>query len=253
MSQNVPLLVELGMPVLVAAVAALFVAATWASAPPGAASRQATRAAVGIGAIGLVGAAAALSGILSDTTRRPPAMLFVLLLSVAATVSAARSSFGARVARLPLWALVGAQAFRLPLELVMHRAAQAGVMPSEMTFGGLNYDIVTGASALLLGVALYRGKVLLPLVTAWNVMGSVLLAIIVGVAFAAMPFIGAFGPEHVNTWVLRFPYVWLPTILVQAALFGHIVIFRRLLSERASDATNGGATNGGAARGPSHA
>jgi hypothetical protein len=72
-------------------------------------------------------------------------------------------------------------------------------------------------------------------VTAWNVMGSALLAVIVAVAFAATPLVRAFGPEHVNRWVLYFPYVWLPTVLVQAALFGHIVVFRRLRA----DATTG--------------
>jgi hypothetical protein len=247
MPRHMPLLVDLGLPFLAAAVAAAFVAAAWASAPPGGAKRQTVRAAAGVLVVALVSAGAALSGVLSDTTRRPPALIVIVAACVAATVAAARSSFGARVARLPLWALVGAQAFRLPLELVMHRAADAGVMPPEMTFGGLNYDIVTGTVALLLGAALYRRKLPLPLVTAWNVMGSTLLAVIVGVALAATPFIRAFGPEHVNTWVLYFPYVWLPTILVQAALFGHIVIFRRLLAERAGNAVNGAARNGSSA------
>jgi hypothetical protein len=251
MPQHVPLLIDLGMFILAVAVGAAFVAAAWASAPPGKAARQATRAAVGVFAVSLVSAGLALSGVLSETTSRPPAFPVLMVLAVAATILTARSSFGACIARLPLWALVGAQAFRLPLELVMHRAAGAGVMPPEMTFGGLNYDIVTGASALFLGIALYRRRLPLSLVVTWNVMGSLLLAIVVGVALAGTPFIQAFGPDHVNTWVFYFPYVWLPTILVQAALFGHIVIFRRILAERTGDAANGGPAHGPA--GPSHA
>ena len=247
MIQNVPLLVDLGMFFLAAAVSVVFVAAAWASAPPGSRRRNVFRAGSAVAAIALVSAGGALSGVLSDTSRRPPVFLLLMALCVAATVSAALSSFGARISRLPLWALVLAQAFRLPLELVMHRAADAGVMPIEMSFGGYNFDIVTGVSALVLGLALARGNLPLPIVVAWTVMGSVLLAIIDGVAFAATPFVAAFGPEHVNTWVLYFPYVWLPTLLVQAALFGHIVIFRRLLAERSRDTANGGATSGGAA------
>jgi MFS family permease len=231
MIQNVPLLVEVGMFLLAVAVSAVFVAAAWASAPPDSRSRNVIRAGAAVAAVALVSAGGALTGALSDTSRRPPVFLLLVALCVVATVSAALSSFGARISRLPLWALVLAQAFRLPLELVMHRAADAGVMPAEMSFGGYNFDIVTGASALVLGLALARGNLPFPVVVAWNVMGSVLLAIIVGVAFAATPFVAAFGPGHVNTWVLYFPYVWLPAILVQAALFGHIVIFRRLLSE----------------------
>ena len=40
--------------------------------------------------------------------------------------------------------LVGVQAFRLPLELLMHRAGGLGIMPPELSYGGYNYDIVTG-------------------------------------------------------------------------------------------------------------
>jgi hypothetical protein len=29
-----------------------------------------------------------------------------------------------------------------------------------------------------------------------------------------------------------FPYVWLPTFLVQAALFGHLLVFRALARKR---------------------
>jgi hypothetical protein len=231
MTKSVPWVVEIGMSVLPLAVAALFVAAAWASAPNGARRSVVARAALGMVALLGVGATLALSGLLADASRRPPAFAVLMVLCTVATVVTARSSLGAAIARLPLWALVGAQAFRLPLELVMHRAAGASVMPPEMTFGGLNYDIVTGASALALAVASYRGNASRTLVAMWNVMGSALLAIIVAVAFAATPFVRAFGPEHVNTWVLYFPYVWLPTVLVQAALFGHLVVFRRLSAD----------------------
>jgi hypothetical protein len=36
------------------------------------------------------------------------------------------------------------------------------------------------------------------------------------------------GPRHLNTWVLYFPYVWLPAVLVTAALAGHVMITRAL-------------------------
>jgi hypothetical protein len=41
-------------------------------------------------------------------------------------------------------------------------------------------------------------------------------------------------PRHVNTWVLYFPYVWLPAVLVVIALAGHVVITRALLADRRS-------------------
>jgi hypothetical protein len=33
----------------------------------------------------------------------------------------------------------------------------------------------------------------------------------------------------VNTWVLFFPYVWLPVVLVTIAVCAHVVITRRLV------------------------
>jgi len=37
-----------------------------------------------------------------------------------------------------------------------------------------------------------------------------------------------FGPDRQNTWVTYPPYVWLPAVMVLAALAGHLIIFRAL-------------------------
>ena len=48
-----------------------------------------------------------------------------------------------------------------------------------------------------------------------------------------MPQLRAFGtdPARVNTWVMYFPFVWLPAGLVTSALFGHAVLWRKLARE----------------------
>jgi len=70
----------------------------------------------------------------------------VLLFSTALGLSAV----GRRVAAtLPLALLVGFQAFRLPLELVLHSWARQGTIPETMTWTGQNWDIVSGALALI--------------------------------------------------------------------------------------------------------
>jgi hypothetical protein len=237
--ENVPDLVRFGIPALALLVAGLFLAGvTLAGAP----ARHVRLAALGVAAFFVVPGLAALSGVLADTSLRPPPLLPIVVSCAVMTVFAARSSLGERIATgLPLWALVGSQAFRLPLELVMHHAAETGVMPVEMSFGGYNYDIVTGTTALLLAVALFAGRAPRALVLAWNVLGSILLAVIVGISVAAMPLTHAFGSDHVNRWVFYFPYVWLPTVLVQAALFGHLVVFRRLAAERQPETPSAGA------------
>ena len=136
------------------------------------------------------------------------------------------------LANAPLWLLIAFHAFRLPLELVMHRAASEGVMPPQMTFTGLNFDIATGATALLLAPLAARGWAPRWLLWCWNSLGTLLLLNILAVAVASLPAFAAFGgdPSRLNTWIAYFPFVWLPAGLVSAAVLGHVLLWRRLLS-----------------------
>lgn len=179
----------------------------------------------------------ALHGTLARTDLRPPPSawippaLFIALALLLRTREARLLSEHA-----PLWMLVGLQTFRLPLELVMHQAALEGVMPAQMTWGsvggvtGLNYDMVTGATALPLALWLLKGDVPRAVVLAWNALGSLLVLAVLAVGVASTPMFAAFGsaPDRLNTWVLFAPFVWVPTVLVGSALFGHALIFRRL-------------------------
>lgn len=68
----------------------------------------------------------------------------------------ALSPAGARlVAGLPIAALVGFHAFRLPLEFVLHRWYIEGALPVQMTYSACNLDILTGIGAVLAGLWLW--------------------------------------------------------------------------------------------------
>lgn len=171
----------------------------------------------------------ATSGALLVFDRKPPPFMLMMLALLIATAVLAFSSIGTRLARqVPLALLVGAQGFRLPLELVMHQAASEGVMPVQMSYSGHNFDIVTGGTALLMALLIATDRAPRGLVLAWNLMGLGLLINIVTIAIISTPLFAAYGPEQLNTWVADFPYVWLPGVLVPAALLGHLLIFRRL-------------------------
>jgi hypothetical protein len=218
-----PALVLFGIPLIALIVAGLFVLAL-------------RRAGVGLGPAVLATAAwvaafglAAGSGLLSRADLRPPPMALMIVAIIGGALLFGLSRFGERVAiAVPLCALVGFHAFRFPLELVMHQAASAGVMPRQLTFGegGFNYDIVTGATAIVVAGLLAFGRAPRALVIGWNVMGLGFLVVIACVAVATAPFVRAFGPDSVNTWVTYVPFVWLPGILVPAAIAGHVVALR---------------------------
>ncbi len=189
----------------------------------------AIRAAAVIGGLMTLQLALAASGVLAQWHRVPPPFLPVIAVAVILAVVVASSAIGARAAdQLSFAALVGFQSFRLPLELVMHRAASDGLMPVQMSFAGWNFDILTGLFAIPVAMLAARERAPRGLIVLWNLAGSVLLANIVSIAVASLPMFAAFGPDRLNTWVADPPYVWLPGVLVPAALFGHILTWRKL-------------------------
>jgi hypothetical protein len=136
---------------------------------------------------------------------------------------------GRRLAEgIPLWVLVAVQGFRLPLELAMHEMYERGIMPVQMSYEGRNFDIVTGITALVVAALVAADRGGRALVAAWNVLGLALLLNVVTVAILATPRVAYFGPDHLNTWVTETPYVWLPAVMVLAALAGHLLIFRAI-------------------------
>jgi hypothetical protein len=166
----------------------------------------------------------------------PPLPFVLMLLSILALgVAIARSRIGDRLARgAPLAMLVGFQAFRLPLELAMHRAYTEGLMPVQMSYSGRNFDIVTGITALVLAAAMTVARVPRSVVMAWNVLGLILLANILGVAMLSTPMFAYFGPDRLNVWVMWMPYTLLPAVMVLAAWAGHLIVFRALAQPSSS-------------------
>ena len=63
-------------------------------------------------------------------------------------------------------------------------------------------------------------------------LGLGLLLTIVSIAVMSIP-----GPLRLfdgppNVWIATVPFVWLPTMMVMAALLGHLLLRRRLLGAR---------------------
>lgn len=161
-----------------------------------------------------------------DATPPPFALLVVALLALGFAI--AFGPAGTRLAHLPLWTLVAVQAFRLPLEIAMHALVARGIMPEQMSYSGRNFDVLTGASAVVVAALVAAGVAGRKTVMAWNVAGTVLLVNIVVVAILSTPRLAMFGPDRLNVFVFYSPFVWLPAVLVLAALAGHLIIFRAL-------------------------
>ena len=178
---------------------------------------------------------AALSGWLLPRDGPPLPFAIMVFAIVTLGIVISRSRVGDRLARgTPLAALVLFQSFRLPLELAMHRAHAEGLMPVQMSYSGMNFDIVTGATALVLGLTMLVTQVPRWIVMLWNVMGTMLLVNIVGVAILSTPMFAYFGPDRLNVWVMWMPYTLLPAVMVLAAWAGHLIVFRALAQPSSS-------------------
>jgi hypothetical protein len=198
------------------------------------ARRRTLVAAVAVAGWLAVTAIAGASGRLSFESR-PPTMPIIMIAGLVLAVVVSTSRLGRQLATgLPLAALVGAQAFRFPLELMLHRAYVEGLMPVQMSFSGFNLDILTGLSAVVVAIALANNPRRLVVARIWNTAGIVLLVNIVTIAVLSAPTpIRVFRNEPANVFITRAPRVWLPTVFVVAAIVGQILVYRRLKIEAA--------------------
>ena len=176
------------------------------------------------------------SGLLMPSPGKPPWFLAYLALVTAGTALIAASSLGDRLIRgLPIWWLAGFQCFRVPVELFLDLGYRDGAVPIQMTFEGNNFDILAGASALII-LLVWRGKTPpRPLIWIWNLgsLGLLVNIVIIAVLSAPTP-LRVFHNEPANVFVTAFPYVWLPGFLVQAAWLGHLLVFRYLWRTRSA-------------------
>ncbi len=230
----------LAIPVLLVAALTWAAAIAWAGATPRGEHTDASRRVAAMVAVGscvwmFAAHVVAASGILREWDRTPPPFALLVAAIVVGAVALAFSTLGRRIAaHVPLWALVGVQGFRLPLELAMHRLVGLGIMPEQMSYTGRNLDIVSGATAIVVAVLVATGAGGRRLVALWNLLGLGLLVNILVVAVLSTPRFHFFGIEHLNLFVTYPPFVWLPTVMVLAALAGHLLIFRALRSARAA-------------------
>lgn len=143
----------------------------------------------------------------------------------------ALSPVGARIAAtLPLTALVGFQAFRLPLELVLHAWFRQGVIPETMTWSGQNWDIVSGILASVCAPLAHRHRWAARLA---NIVGLALLLNVMRVALLSTPVPFGWDIEPKLLLAFHLPYAFIGPVCVGGALFGHLVLTRALWAKPA--------------------
>jgi hypothetical protein len=221
---------------LIAALAALFVSAQsrLAGDSPAQRRRGSLAGMLVAGAFLSVPGVLAARGALSDFSRVPPPFALLMITVLAATLALAFSPLGTRlVTRAPIAWLVGYQVFRVVVELWLHGMYEIGALPVQITWSGSNFDVVTGALALPVAALAARRPPPRVVIAAWNWLGFALLVNVVGTALLSLPTpLRVFQNEPSTALVSTLPFIWLPAFLVQAALFGHVIVWRWLAHTR---------------------
>jgi hypothetical protein len=128
-------------------------------------------------------------GVIKNTATRPPGIAFIVVpVLLFLILFIVRLSANARVVlAFSLWIILGAQCFRIGVELFLHQLWIDGLVPKMLTFEGANVDIYIGASAPLIAWLSTRGRLGLRIALAWNVLGLLALTNVVVRAVLTTP------------------------------------------------------------------
>ncbi len=136
--------------------------------------------------------------------------------------------------RMPLKDLTAIHICRVPVEIVLFWLFLNEQIPRSMTFEGRNFDIFSGLTALPLAWWVFKNSE-----TKWTVnliwnfvcLLLVLNVVAIGILSAPTPF-QQFAFNQPNIGVLKFPFVWLPSVIVPIVIFSHLVAIRQLLNAK---------------------
>lgn len=167
-------------------------------------------------------------GFYADFAARPPRILVLVwppLILLAWSVWKRRpeiDSINLRTLTLLHFVRVGVEACLW----LLHRD---GLIPQIMTFEGRNFDILAGLSAPLVGWFAFRnGRLNRPILIVWNLVSLALVLNIVIIAILSLPLpFQRFGLDQPNVAVVRWPYVWLPGVIVPSVIAAHLVVISR--------------------------
>lgn len=129
---------------------------------------------------------------------------------------------------LPLFWLTLIQSFRILIEVILWLGHEGDFVPGQMTFEGLNFDILSGILAIPVAFLVFKTKKLPRWVgLAYHFLGLGLLFTIITVSILSLPVFGVLTPP--NLFIAELPFVWLPAFVVPFAFAMHLFALKKLL------------------------
>jgi hypothetical protein len=133
------------------------------------------------------------------------------------------------IIHIPQQNIIRLQSFRIFVEILLWALFITNLAPIQMTFEGLNFDILSGISAPVIAYLISKRSISKTGIVIWNLVCLGLLINIVTVAIISMPTpLRIFMNDPSNTIVTQFPISFLPGLLVPFAYSLHFFSLRQL-------------------------
>lgn len=120
------------------------------------------------------------------------------------------------------------QSFRIVVELLIYGAFLEGIFPQRATFEGLNYDILVGISAPIIGFLILRKRIGLGGLLLWNIAAILILSLTV-YSFIYSYYFTDYLLKNESIEFVEFPYLLLASILLPVAVFLHVFSIRQII------------------------
>jgi hypothetical protein len=183
----------------------------------------------------LIQTALSIKGFYQNTSTIPPRFVFLILPPVLIIIGLFVSVRGRRFTdQLNPVILTLIHTIRIPVELVLYGLFLEKQVPQLMTFAGGNYDIFSGLTAPLVYYFGFVKKIIgRKIILTWNLicLGLLLSIVVHAILSVPSPF-QKFAFDQPDIAILKFPFVWLPSIIVPAVLYSHLASIRYLLRKK---------------------
>ena len=177
----------------------------------------------------LVGALS-MNGFFSNFSAMPPRLGFALLTPLPVVLLMMRSKAGTEILRRiePQWPIY-LQVFRILVEAGLWLSVRNGLLPTQLSLEGRNFDLVTGLLAIPVGYYCFVKRSWPPVIALlYNIGGLLLLVNAVTLATLSMPTpLRVFHNLPDASLLTHFPGIYLPGLLVPLAYTLHIFSLRQ--------------------------
>ncbi|MBL0310860.1 MAG: hypothetical protein IPP77_14680 [Bacteroidetes bacterium] len=173
-----------------------------------------------------------LTGFLQDFQAVPPRILYIVLPPfIGVLLLPFYKNAIALLDKLPHFWLIYTQSFRIIIGVMLWMLCRYEIIPTQMTFEGMNLDILTGISAPFVAYYCFRKKTWSPKIALiWNIFGLLTLANMMVLFLLSSPYpFRYFMNEPTNAIQYSLPFVWLPTFVMPFAFLLHVLSIHRLI------------------------